>query len=107
MNLNKSKKKISTLIIIVASTLIVIAVIARAFLLSKAIPTSVQILTLSVMLVTLISARIWIKRVPDLKNREEQTFTMMRISSICFVIFIVFTTLLLLLILVMASLGIK
>jgi len=107
MILNKSNKKISPLIVIVASALLVIAVIARAFLLSKAIPTSVQILTLSVMLVTLISARVWIKRVPDLQKREEQTFTMMRICSICFVIFIIFITLLLLSILVMASLGIK
>ena len=105
--MNRSTKKNSPLIIIVASTLIVIAIITKVFLISKAIPTSIQIITLVVMLITLISARVWIIKFPDLKKREEQTFTLMKICSICFVSFVIFITLLLLSILVMASLGIK
>ena len=98
---NSSSKKFVSLLAIFILCITVFVLILRTFLFSKLIPISLHITTFVIMFLTYVSARVWIKKVPDIKKRENQFLNMIRICSIFALIILVGFTLCALLILLL------
>ena len=69
--------------------MVLLAFVLRDLLFSRLFPVFMQVVAFIVVLLSYTSAQLWVKKFPDVKKREDQAFTCVRIYSIFLIVLMV------------------
>ena len=97
--------EIVVFLILFASGIILITFTTRAILFAKAFPIEIHIITLLFTLIVLISAYVWIKKVPDIRKREAQGYRLFKVTGVVLAILMVGQICLMLLMIILGATG--